>query len=195
MKKQIIFIHGGDSFNTYKEYIEELKKYEVDFKRFKNKKWRDGLNHKLGTNFDVILPKMPNSNNAKYLEWTIYFEKLLENSNKEIILIGHSLGGIFITKYLSENIILNKIKALFIISAPFDIESKEFKLNNNLNKIEKQCNNIFFYHSKDDEIVEFKEFLKYKKLVPSAKFREFKNRGHFNQNTFPEIIKDIKSIK
>lgn len=195
MKKQIIFINGGDSFNTYEEYIEELKKYNVSLERFKAKKWRESLGKKLGEDFDVIVPKMPNPNNVKYLEWKIMFEKIIPLLSKNVILIGHSLGGIFLIKYLSDNILRNKPLGLFIISAPYKMNSKEFKLDyKNINKIENQSENIFMYHSKDDEVVNFKDFLEYKKLLSKPKFKEFKNRGHFNQPTFPEIVKDIKSI-
>jgi len=43
---------------------------------------------------------MPCIENAKYNEWKIQFEKYLKRTDNDLILIGMSLGGIFLTKYL-----------------------------------------------------------------------------------------------
>lgn len=199
MKKQIIIIHGGNFNNTYKEYIISLKNYKIDFEKLKIKGWKETLCDKLGKNFEVIFPKMPNPMNAKYNEWEIMFNKLLPFLNNNIILIGHSLGGIFLAKYLSKNQLPKKIQATFLVSAPYDDKNPEYSLGNfnlpkNLNKFIKQSNKIFLYHSKNDPIVSISNFNKYKKALPKAKSRIFKDRGHFNQTEFVELIKDIKSI-
>lgn len=195
MKKQIIVIHGGDSYNTYEEYLSNLKKWEIDFESLKNKGWKNLLGDKLGKNFEVILPKFPNSANAKYIEWKIYFEKLIPFFNNKVILLGHSLGAIFLIKYLSENIIPKNIIGLFLVSTPYSPKNNtDFSFKINPKNIQSQCKNIFLYHSTDDTVVDFKDFEKYKKELTNAIFREFKNRGHFYQKTFPEIIKDIKNI-
>ena len=54
------------------------------------------LQEVLGGEYDVLLPRMPNKNNAKYLEWKIWFERMIPFLNKEIILVGYSLGASFI---------------------------------------------------------------------------------------------------
>ena len=109
MKKQVIVIHGGDAFNTYKEYLAFLKNYEFNFEKLKIKGWKDALSEKLGKNFEVVLPKMPNSMNAKYSEWKIMFDKLLPFLENNLVLVGHSLGGIFgkifIRKQISKKIL------------------------------------------------------------------------------------------
>ena len=46
---------------------------------------------------------MPNSMNARYKEWKIMFNKFLPFFKNNLVLVGHSLGGIFLAKYLSEN--------------------------------------------------------------------------------------------
>ncbi|MDD4830994.1 MAG: hypothetical protein PHR31_02545, partial [Candidatus Pacebacteria bacterium] len=98
MKKQIVAIHGGETFDTYEEYLSFLKNLEIDFERIKSKEksWKKNLGKKLGNDFEVILPEMPNALNAKYIEWEIMFGKLIPFLEEEIILIGHSLGGIFL---------------------------------------------------------------------------------------------------
>jgi predicted alpha/beta hydrolase family esterase len=202
MKHQIIFIHGGDVYDTYEEYLEELKITVMDaerFERLRSKKWRDSLPEKLGEDFDVFWPSMPNNKNAKYLEWKIWLEKLLPFFSNEVILIGHSLGGIFLAKYLSENQYPKKIKALFLVAAPYDATGTDYKmadfiLPEHLTKISNQVENIYLYHSKDDPVVPVTNLEKFHNELPLAKVTVFEDRQHFNQSDFPEIVEDIKSL-
>lgn len=199
MKKQIIIIHGGEVFNTRAGYLKYLKDYKIDFVRLKLKRkgWKDDLEEKLGKNFEIIRPQMPSPRNAKYEEWKIWFEKFFPILRDNIILIGNSLGGIFLAKYLSENKFPVKISQLHLVAAPFGKEKDrhslaDFKLPASLKKIEKQASKIFLYHSKDDSIVPFSDLKKYADELPSAKKIIFKNRDHFFQEEFPELIERIK---
>jgi len=49
----------------------------------------------LGDGYQVILPKMPNKYNARYLEWKILMDEFFEQMDTDAIFIGHSMGGIF----------------------------------------------------------------------------------------------------
>ena len=145
----------------------------------------------------MILPSMPNKNNARYDEWKIWFEKFIPFLEKKVVLIGHSLGGSFLSQYLSENKVQKKILSVLFVAAGYNREeyttrSAGFVLRNNLNLMEKQVEKIIFYHSRDDKNVPFSDFLEYKTLLPDSVFREYTKRGHFNQSNFPELYKDIK---
>ncbi|OHB10498.1 MAG: hypothetical protein A3I21_02150 [Candidatus Zambryskibacteria bacterium RIFCSPLOWO2_02_FULL_39_69] len=233
MKKQVVVIHGGDTFETYEKYLDFLCNYEIDsLDYFKHKGWKSILQEKLGDDFEVIRPQMPNKINAKYLEWRIWFEKLVPllnpevilvghsmggilNAkylewriwfeklvpllNPEVILVGHSMGGIFLAKYLSENNFPKKILGTFLVSAPYDAETFEYTLVDfvlpaDLKKFEEQGGKIYLYHSTDDDVVPFDNLEKYKKQLPSATARVFEDRGHFNQEDFPELVQDILNI-
>ena len=199
MKKQILFIHGGSTFKSYREYLSHLKSIEIDLDRYRKTKWSDSLNIGLGNKFDVLLPKMPNPSNAKYNEWKIIFNKISKLLEKNVILIGHSLGAIFLIKYLSENKFPKKILATLLISPPHDDDGMEeslgdFILPKSLKKLNNQGGKIFIYQSKDDPVVPYSHLEKYKKALPNAIIREFKNREHFNQPKFPELIKDIRGL-
>ncbi len=199
-KQQILMIHGGNSFDTPEEYISYLKDSVLDIDRLRPRKdWKDTLQENLGDSYDVFLPKMPNATNAQYEEWKIMFEKIMRILDNELIFIGHSLGGVFLAKYLSENILNKKIRGLFLIAPPFnEAEMKEsmasFALPAALGKMESQAGKIFIYQSKDDKVVPFSNGEKYKEQLPNAVFKAFEDRGHFNQEGFPEIIEDIKSL-
>lgn len=168
-KKQIILIHGGDTFDTYEEYLEFLKDWQIDFERIRQRKkdWKETLAEKLGGEYEVIAPKMPNKQNAKYLEWKIWFEKVIPYLEAEVTLVGHSLGGIFLAKYLSENQFPKRILGVFLVAACYDDKNFDYSLA---------------------------DFEKYKKALPKAIAKEFTDKGHFNQEEFPELVEDIKSI-
>ncbi len=198
MRKQIIVIHGGDTFDTYEEYIKFLKEWQIDFEDYRNGQsdWKRTLGERLGDGFEVIMPNMPNKINAKYLEWKIWFEKFIPHFESEVVLVGHSLGGAFLAKYLSENKFPKRIRAVFLVAAVFDKDVEgyplvSFSLPQNLDL---QTDKIYLYHSKDDPVVPFADLDKYKKKLKKSMGREFNDRGHFNQEEFPELIQDIKNV-
>lgn len=200
MKQQVIIIHGGTTFDNYEDYLSYLKNKEITLDKLKLKKdWKDTLQEKLGENFEVLSPRMPNGTNARYEEWKIWFDRIIPLLNDSLIFIGHSLGGIFLAKYFSENEISKIIKATILIAPPFDDENSEeslsdFKLPSSLSKFAKQSGEIYLIQSKDDPVVSFEQLGKYKNALPNAKTIIFENREHFKQETFPEIIELIKKI-
>lgn len=200
MVKQIIVIGGGSTFDTYSDYIFDLKNKEITLDKLRlRKNWKDTLSEKLGKNFDVLLPRMPDSTNAKYKEWKIWFKRIIPFLKKNVIFIGHSLGGIFLAKYLSENTFPKIIKATLLVAAPFDDKDREeslsgFRLTKPLNKFAKQGGTIYLFHSKDDPVVPFGQLEKYKNALPNAKTVILDDRSHFNQEFFPELVHVIKVV-
>ena len=106
MKQQVFVIHGGTAFDTYEEYISYLQKKEVSLEKLLGRDWKLNLQDNLGSDYEVFLPKMPNAQNAVYKEWCIWFEKYLPLLDDGVILVGHSLGAVFLAKYLSEHDVL-----------------------------------------------------------------------------------------
>jgi predicted alpha/beta hydrolase family esterase len=200
MKQQVLIIGGGDTFKTYEEYIDSLKTFEIDIERFKSDKtdWKPWLRKNLGDEYEVVIPQMPNKTNAQYVEWKIWFEKILNKLNKEIILIGHSLGGAFLSKYLTENKIDKDVKAVFLVAAVYEYDSDGnalFSFQLPKTSISLQTDKIYLYHSKDDPVVPFSELYKYTNALPNAEVRVLEDKRHINQEQFPELLNDIMSIK
>lgn len=195
MKKQIVVIHGGEAFSTYEEYLTFLRNEEVTLEDLSRKGWKSTLSERLGEGYDILAPRMPNALNAKYLEWKIYFEKFFPFIRDGVILVGHSLGGSFLAKFLAEEMFPKKIQAMFLIAAPYDLDSErslvEFVPPASLKLLEEQGGQLFLYHSEDDPVVAFAECEKYRRALPTAQVRTFTDRGHFLQEEFPELIADI----
>lgn len=198
MKQQVVVIHGGDSYATYDEFITNLVKTAVSLEWLAFKGWKSDLADVLGEAYEIIKPSMPNPLYAHYREWKIWFEKYLPFLQPDVILIGHSLGGSFLAKYLSEESFPVSVKATFLVAPPFDQDGDrtlvEFDQTTSLDGLRAQGGKLFLYHSADDDIVPVAEQEKYEALLPQATVRRFTDRGHFNQAEFPELVADIRAV-
>jgi predicted alpha/beta hydrolase family esterase len=136
------------------------------------------------------------------------FEKMIPFFNEEISLGASSLGGAFILKYLWENdgilnpeswkkVIINK---LFLIASAIEDTPHEilwtfsFDLEQVYTRVSRWSQQVYIYHSHDDRVVPFEQWLKLNSFFPEAIFREFYDKWHFYKEAIlPEIIEDIKS--
>jgi len=195
---QILLINGGTTFNSHADYIDFLENNSVDKTRLYPKiDWKLTLNKRLGSSYEVLVPRMPNTTNANYSEWKLYFESVIKVLGNNVLLIGHSLGGIFLAKYLSENVFPKKIEALFLIAAPFTEAGEslgDFKLGDNLEGISKQVDKIFILHSKDDPVVPISDSDEYANRLPDAELVLFEDKGHFNTEEFSGLVYLIKAL-
>jgi len=198
MKKQIVVIHGGDTFESKEQYFKFLNNFEIDIERYKTSRddWKPWLRQVLGDDYEVIIPIMPNKTNAQYDEWKLWMDKIMPFLNDDVILVGHSMGGSFLAKYLSESKFPKKIKAVFLIAAMFDYDDDGYSLQSFAlpENLDLQTDKIFLYHSKDDTVVPYRSLENFKAKFPNATVRTFEDRGHCNQETFPELAEDIKNL-
>lgn len=201
-KKQVIFIHGGEAFSEYRIFLEHLRTRELrNPLEDAPKRWKTTLRQELGPEYEIYLPSMPNSDNAKYEEWKIWFERHLKLITHDVILIGHSLGGYFLAKYLTENTPEVPIRALFLVAAPVhpdDLKGEDggdFRFDTALlPNIAQKVDEIFIIHSKDDLVVPFGHAELYRTALPDAQFRAFENEGHFLGATFPELVEWVRTL-
>jgi uncharacterized protein len=197
--KQIIVIHGGNPFDTYEDYIGYLKNRPVRFERYRMKDWKENLSRDLGPEYDVIIPGMPCKENAKYEEWKIWFERLIPFFDEEVVFIGHSLGGIFLAKWLSENVYPKKIRAVMLVASPYEITgtgqaNADFKLKADLSQFEKQATAIHLFHSEDDPVVNYADTKRYTEKLKNGHVHTLVGKQHINGAEFPEIVELIKNV-
>ncbi len=198
-KTQILMIHGGNTFENKKDYLKYLKTKKISIE--KKLRWSEGyFDKELGKRFEIIKPRMPLQDDAKYEDWKIWFERYIPFLRNNVILIGGSLGGIFLAKYLSEHKFPKKILATYIICPPFDNTLPDealvggFKLKSDLSLIEKNCKNTTFIFSKDDDVVPVSHAEKYRSKLKNTKFIIYKSKnGHFRVSKFPELVRMIKN--
>jgi predicted alpha/beta hydrolase family esterase len=142
-----------------------------------------------------MYPEMPNEDDPDYNLWKTVFRQKLEKTDGPVILVGHSVGGFLLLKFLSENKVHADIKAMFFIAIPFLGEGgwqyEGMLLKDDFADALPQAP-IFFYHSKDDEIVPFHHLALYTGQLPNATTREIAHGGHQLNNDLSVVVADIK---
>jgi len=182
MTKHILFIHGVGR-----------GAYEEDALLVKS------LRNELGSAYTVRYPRMVNEEYPKYADWNAQIASELALLDDEIILVGHSVGGSVLLKYLSEYRSEKSIAAVIILAAPY-WGADEFwdwddaRLPEDVALKLTSVPQIFFYHSRDDEIVPFQHLALYTKMIPQAIIREVNDRGHQFTNDLADVARDIARI-
>ncbi len=208
-KKQILFIWGWEALENLssKNFLEQKRNFyknNYDFNPFteKSSNWKDDLEEKIFSDFDFIKMQKPMSDCADYEIWKTAYEKTINFLWDNLVLIGHSLGAIFLIKYFCENPNkIKNIKKIFLIATPLNDSESEvlgsFCVDKTmLQNLEHMQNKIIFFHSIDDEIVDIEDFYEYKKNFIDSEFIELNNYWHFifNKN-FPELLEKIKKTR
>jgi predicted alpha/beta hydrolase family esterase len=157
------------------------------------------LTDALGSACNVLHPKMPNSEEPDYEIWKAGLGKEFAKLSGEVILVGHSLGGSVLLKYLAEEPFGNSIAGIFLVSAPFwggdaDWQHESFRLPKDFAKKLPQIPRIFLYHSVNDPIVPFAHHRLYAEELPHATIRKLKGNEHTFSQGLPELAADIQRL-
>lgn len=203
MKKQVFYIHGGSAYSNHDDFLDVLRtRIPRDLPGLpKSKKWTETFRDDLGADHEVFMPAMPNSQNAQYEEWKIWFERHFEYLEGEVVLVGWSLGAMFLCKYLIEEELPFSIKALILVAPPFEPvegdneDGGDFVFDtDDIQILTQKASKITIFHSKDDSIVPYDHALKYIEALPHAELVPFEDRNHFLIAEFPELIEKIRSL-
>jgi len=182
-KKQILFIHSGG----------------VQMPSTGSSSLVEYLRSELGDQYEVKFPKMPEPENPAYVEWKRKLSIELSKIGHEVILIGHSLGGSVLLKYLSEEKYDKTIPGLFIVAAPYwgkrNWEADEFTLKDNFATTLHDIDQTFLYHCTHDEVVPVDHLAVYSNKLPQAEVRECDTGGHLFSNGNPDLLNDIINLK
>ena len=185
MNKQVLFIQGAGK-DAYKE----------------DEKLVASLRQLLGREYEVHYPAMQPEDEANYETWKGQIEQNLAALDGMVIVVGHSLGASILIKCLAEGDI-KKITAILLIATPFWGGDKGWKyegyealaLPEGHAKQLPANARVFFYHSRDDEIVPFAHLALYAQKFPQATIRELNRRGHQLNNDLSEVAEDIRSLQ
>lgn len=193
---QVIAIHGGTTFENYDDYLRYLATKPLYPERMTFKPlWRERLQEDLGAEYQVLLPSMPNKTNARYSEWKLFFTHLAEIIEDDCVLIGHSMGAIFLAKYLSEEHFPRRIRKTILIAGPFDDTIQEdltdFKLSEISDLFKQQAGDTTLFFGMDDPAVPLSEMDKYRTFIPDATYLTLPAPDHFMRESLPELIETI----
>jgi predicted alpha/beta hydrolase family esterase len=144
-------------------------------------------------------PDMPGFYEPNYDAWKEMLERF--DLNENTMLVGHSCGGGFLVRYLSQNDV--KVGKVVLV-APWinpDLDPK-MTIDKNFFDFEiaedivSKTKGLVVMYSKDDfsDIIKTIEILKSK--IKEIQFQEFKNKGHFvldslGTERFPELLDNL----
>ena len=136
--------------------------------------------------FEVIVPKFPTPLNQTLESWMRVIQKYENKINEDTVLIGHSLGAVFILNYLE--LANKKIKAAFLVAGYHKLLTNEFyELNKtfvykefDFEKIRRNCKKFFVIASDNDQYIPLETNKELASLL-SADFKVIHNGGHLNK--------------
>lgn len=184
--KNAIILHGLPDKEEY---------YDLDFPAQSNAHWLGWLQKQLQAK-DIFTqtPEMPMSFAPDYEVWKKEFERY--DITPETLLVGHSCGGGFLVRWLSEN--KDKKVGKLILVAPWLNPDKRydtgtfFNFEIDPNFPSRTARPVIFRSSNDfEDVLESIDILKDK--VQGISIREFENYGHFCERdlktqAFPELL-------
>ena len=177
--KQVILIHGAP-------YEDEF--YNVEKPSPSNTNWFPWLQKQIALNDGLCQAlEFPKPFDPIYDDWKKVFEQMAISN--ETILVGHSCGGGFLLRYLSEHKNIQP-KQVILVAPWLDPEPHElttnffnFEIDNKLS----ERTNLHIFESSDDFEGCLKSFQIIESVLPNATYHKFDNREHFTDKEFPEL--------
>jgi Predicted esterase of the alpha/beta hydrolase fold len=157
----------------------------------------DSLQRALGADYEVLCPQMPDEDDASYPAWKAEIDLRLATTKAPVALVGHSVGGSVLLKYLCDEQPSPQIAGLFVIAAPYWGASEFWSWDEAALPADAAARlagdwPLIFYQSRDDEVVPFAHLSMYAAKLPRATIREFAGLGHQFNNDLTEVAADIK---
>jgi len=157
----------------------------------------------LGNN--VFIPNFPTPEKQNLKNWLEILAPYEQYLNKDSIVIGHSLGPVFLLHVIEKLKI--PIKAAFFVSCflsplgnpDFDkINASFYKSDFNWAQIKANCKEFYIYHSDDDPYVPIEIADKIARGL-DVNIQVIEGAGHFNETagyvTFPLLLGAIKQLE
>lgn len=181
--KNAIIIHGMPSEAEYHEQGDKATQGH----------WMPWLKAQLETKgIETHLPEMPEPYAPDYEKWKAVFEQF--PINEDTMLVGHSAGGGFLVKWLSENKV--KVGKVVLVAPWVDPNHKwAHKMFTNLvidENVAERTAGITEFISLDDDAEELETLRILKSKIKWLQVREFTDKGHFieihmHTKEFPEL--------
>jgi len=181
MSYEILFIQGAGEVTTAQEQV-----------------ITDALKNNLSDQFRITYPLMPNADHPAYLAWEEVLSSSLGKLSGKVILMGHSLGASIILKHFSKHPVPDKVIGMILFGVPYwkdqNWDVSEYAIDDELLGKLSGLENVYFYHSTDDQVIPNHQFKSYRKLIPGAHWRVLSGVDHSYHAAIPDMINDIQDL-
>lgn len=183
MKRTILFIHSAGPQDGEHEGSNDLL---------------HNLREGLDPTSTLLAPHMPSPDNPTYASWKQAIDGLIPTLPEEVVLIGHSLGGSILLKYLSEEAFAPRIVGMVLIATPYwgeqDWDVSEYMLREDFLTGLPAVGRLYLYQSDDDDVVPPQHVDRYAQKLPTATVRTPAGMGHVFAKPCPVLIRDIQGL-
>lgn len=185
--KNAIILHGKPGEQEY---------YDPKFPSCSNFHWIPWLQKQLLVkDIKADTPEVPFAFDPRWDLWVKEVERF--DITSETMLVGHSCGGGFWLRYLSENKDIKTSRVILVAPSlnPEKTWGKQF-FNFELDpKLQERIKELVIINSTDDQESIQKTVKAIRDAFPSVTYREFQNMGHFTHLSmktaeFPELLEE-----
>lgn len=163
--------------------------------------WLKSELEKIGCN--VTVPRFPTPQGQSLESWLATLNEYKRQINEKTILIGHSLGGLFLLRVLER--LSHPVAAAFFVAAPIGVkpilyyegDEKFSGFGFDWTEIKKKAKHFFVYHSGNDPYVSLANGEGLAKNL-GVKLSFIPNAGHINAESgwasFPLLLSDVEGV-
>ncbi len=153
--------------------------------------------------YKVFIPQFPTPKDQSIQSWLGVLKTYEKYINEDTILIGHSLGGLFLLRVLEG--LAQPMKAAFFVSAPigikpianYDSDNDFSGFSFNWPDIKTKAENFTVYHSDNDPYISLENGKQLSKEL-GIELTFIPNAGHFNTKagytTFEDLLEKIDGV-
>lgn len=185
MSRRVIIVHGYSGYpekNWFPWLASELAKHDIE----------------------ATIPAMPDSMRPNMKVWVKLLQETVGIADDEVVLVGHSIGGTTILRYL-ETLQSQKIRGAIVVAAPLLPLEKEHLLGMNhyfespfdFSKIKRAASTICAVYSTDDPAVAIASGHIARDQLADT-YIEIPNGGHLNEKsgyaTFPILLQEVLAM-
>lgn len=156
------------------------------------------LQESLGSNYMLHHPSMPEPENPRYMEWKMTLQSTFPVGGNKVVIVGHSLGGSVVVKYLTEGLCQVPVAGLFLVGAPYwgtkGWVMDEFVVDPEFPSKLPDIEHVFIYHSRNDRWVPFSHADIYARKLPGSVVRKLPGDDHEFSSGLPGLVKDIRDL-
>jgi uncharacterized protein len=182
MTKQVLFIQGaGEGAHA------------------EDAKLAKSLRSKLGKNYRVRYPAMPDEGDARYQTWKIAILREIEDMGEGAILVGHSIGASVLIRMFTDRGPKPAIAGMFLVAGPFWHDHEfwrwdEAALPEDAAESYPHGVPLFLYHGDSDQIVPVSHLDLYARALPQGTVRRLPGKNHQLGDDMTEVARDIKGL-